>query len=191
MTARFCAILLPICLLLTACDNGGEKQVLSGADATVADGHIIEVNAPKDMRDSLAYFYGAATGVRFAHSSPAIPEGHEAYEFDRHAFLKGIRDVVSADTMPAGFHDGVERGLQFAVKINGMASNGISVDRQKFLERFAGVITRNELPDDATRMESRRTVSEAERRDRQMSYDKLREQRRNNKLNRPAHKPNE
>lgn len=88
--------------------------------------------------DSLAYYTGAFYGMQFDITfDEAAADGSLPYTVDRREFLRGIRDVIMADTVPWGFHDGVREGVMMADNFNRMHCARVDIDRERFCEAFA------------------------------------------------------
>jgi len=95
---------------------------------------------------SLGEFAGAQANSSFARMKEMQPEMAE--KFDKASFIKGIKQVLNADTANMAYYQGLQMGLQLVNPIIGINNDvKIPVNKDKVLEAFQATYNADSIGD--------------------------------------------
>lgn len=110
------------------------KKIALLCAALILSLSVCEVSAQqqKNASDSLAYILGATQGVGLKRDVKKA-QGNAATMQYHKDFIRGIKDVVLADTIQTGYIDGIETGLVFFKELIRMSAHGKGVNTNLFM----------------------------------------------------------
>lgn len=121
---------------LTSCGNSGSDSANDG------------------LGDSISVAFGKSNGAQFAMSYLSIPES-ERGSFNKESILRGLKEVIMADTADQGFLAGLSIGLNLNQTLANLEQSGISVDRRKFYDEFAKAFKADSVaPEEMAKLQS-------------------------------------
>lgn len=91
---------------------------------------------PKNFTDSLSQTLGQFNGVRLNEQYETLPV-EEQKKYDKQEILRGIKDVLLADTGNVGYYTGLSIGLNMNSQLLSMEQSGVKLDRQSLLAALA------------------------------------------------------
>ncbi|MDE5942550.1 MAG: FKBP-type peptidyl-prolyl cis-trans isomerase [Muribaculaceae bacterium] len=120
---------------LTSCGNGGSSNA---TDREKALGDSVAI--------ALGEFAGAQSASQYQRMKDMQPE--TAAKFSKEAFIRGVQDVLNADTTQMAYYQGLQMGLQLVSPIIGINNDAkIPVNKDKVLAAFKAVYNSDSIAD--------------------------------------------
>ena len=101
----------------------------------------------KTYADSLSYVIGTAQGDYFLKTIETIPSPDKE-KFSKDDFLRGIKEVLMADTNKVGYFYGMQIALQLNQNLVAMSRSGVDVDRALLYKQFAASFSADSVSDE-------------------------------------------
>ena len=101
----------------------------------------------KTYADSLSYVIGSAQGDYFLKTIETIPSPDKE-KFSKDDFLRGVKEVLMADTNKVGYFYGVQIALQLNQNLVAMSRSGVDVDRALLYKQFAASFSADSVSDE-------------------------------------------
>lgn len=95
-----------------------------------------ETDANKAFADSLSVTYGQFTGSSWLANYQEIP-ADERGKYKKESIIRGIEQIVLADTADQGYLAGINIGMQLMQQLYRYEQSGIPVDRKAYMKEFA------------------------------------------------------
>lgn len=119
---------------LTSCGKGASNAT----DKEKALGDSVAV--------ALGEFAGAQSASQYIRLKEMQPDA--AAKFNKEAFLRGVQDVLNADTTQMAYYQGLQMGLQLVSPIIGINNDAkVPVDKNKVLAAFKAIYNQDSIAD--------------------------------------------
>ena len=89
-----------------------------------------------NFADSLALYMGRTSGAMCSERISSLPET-EREKFQKEAFLRGLKQVLMADTSDVAYFYGVSIGMNIAQQIMSFGHEGVGIDPEVVYNNFA------------------------------------------------------
>ncbi len=119
--------------------------VAAGMTSCSQKGSSLETQ--KTYADSLSYVIGTAQGDYFLKTIETIPSPDKE-KFSKDDFLRGIKEVLMADTNKVGYFYGMQIALQLNQNLVAMSRSGVDVDRALLYKQFAASFSADSVSDE-------------------------------------------
>lgn len=124
-----CAAAVILTVAVTACGSDGKST-----DAQAG------LTAQSSFADSLSWMLGQQWGAQQAQIFASLPEDISG-QFDRKAYLEGLRAALSTDFSTPGVKEGIRYGTQVATSLDVYDAIGLRLNRGKVADAFASAFT--------------------------------------------------
>lgn len=122
---------------VTSCSEKGANDAASNENAAFAD----------SLTEALGQFAGAQASMSFSQAK-AMGDSARFAKMDKADFLRGLKQVLDADTNKLAYYEGLSMGLQLVNPVMGLTNDaGIPVDRQKLIKAFESVFMADSVGD--------------------------------------------
>lgn len=101
----------------------------------------------KNYADSLSYVIGSAQGDYFLKTIETIPSPDKE-KFSKDDFLRGVKEVLMADTNKVGYFYGIQIAIQLNQNLVAMSRSGVDVDRALLYKQFAAAFSADSVSDE-------------------------------------------
>lgn len=98
--------------------------------------------------DSLSVAFGEFRGTDLAQNYNMLPDDQKK-AMPKEDVLRGLKQVMMADTTQSGYVSGLSIGLQLYGQLYNYEQNGVEIDRQKLYEAFAKAFMADSVNEDA------------------------------------------
>lgn len=93
-------------------------------------------DSASSFEDSLSIALGEQNGAIMNQNFQTVP-AEELYHFKKADFIRGLKEVIMADTAARAYYAGLSVGMQLNGQLAGMEEAGIKIDRNRFLSAFS------------------------------------------------------
>ena len=90
----------------------------------------------KGLTDSIATYLGKVQGSYYSERVTSLPES-EQQKFKKQSFLRGLKQVLEADTSDMAYMIGLQVGTGMAESLNQFSQQGVDINRKAVYDEFA------------------------------------------------------
>lgn len=121
---------------VTSCSEKGSNAT-SNENAAFGD----------SLTEALGQFAGAQASMSF-NQAKAMGDSARFAKMDKADFLRGLKQVLDADTNKLAYYEGLSMGLQLVNPVMGLTNDaGVPIDRQKLIKAFESVFMADSVGD--------------------------------------------
>ncbi|MDE6248939.1 MAG: FKBP-type peptidyl-prolyl cis-trans isomerase [Paramuribaculum sp.] len=112
----------------------------------------------KGLTDSIATYLGKVQGSYYSERVTSLPES-EQQKFKKQSFLRGLKQVLEADTSDMAYMIGLQVGTGMAESLNQFSQQGVDINRKAVYDEFAKSFLADSV-DQAQLMEAQTTFQQ-------------------------------
>ena len=125
-----------ICAGVTSCSEKSSNAA-SGENAALGD----------SLTEALGQFAGAQASMSFGQAK-AMGDSARFAKMNKEDFLRGLKQVLDADTNKLAYYEGLSMGLQLVNPVMGLNNDaGVPIDRAKLIKAFESVFMADSVGD--------------------------------------------